>query len=40
MSYYTNWNNLKYEEKMGKWETHGETRHRHYKVRFIAQKNI
>ncbi len=35
---YKGWNIIFYEEELGGWETHGEPRHRHYKVRMIAQK--
>jgi len=35
---YKDWKILFYEEKLGDWETHGELRHRHFKVKLIAQK--
>ena len=35
---YRYWKIPFYEEKLGEWETHGEPRHRHFKVRLIAQK--
>ncbi|MCX6774158.1 MAG: methyltransferase domain-containing protein [Candidatus Micrarchaeota archaeon] len=35
---YKDWKILFYEEKLGKWETHGKTRHRHLTIRMIAQK--
>lgn len=36
--YYSDWKIIKYQEKLGKWETHGEKLHRHYLVKLIAQK--
>ncbi len=35
---YKDWKILFYEEKLDKWETHGEPKHRHFVVRLIAQK--
>lgn len=35
---YKNWKIVFYEEKLGKWETHGEQRHRHFLVKMMAQK--
>ncbi len=35
---YKDWKILFYEEKLGKWETHGEPRHRHFVVRLISKK--
>ena len=36
---YQNWNIIFYEEKLGDWESHGGTPHKHYIVNLIAQKN-
>lgn len=38
IKYYSDWKIYKHQEKWGKWETHGETIHRHYLTRLIAQK--
>lgn len=35
---YKDWKILFYEEKLGDWETHGESKHRHFTVKLIAQK--
>ena len=35
---YKDWKIIFYEEKLGDWETHGEPRHRHFRVKLIAQK--
>lgn len=35
---YKDWKILFYEEKLGR-ETHGESKHRHFTVKLIAQKN-
>ena len=35
---YKDWKIIFYEEKLGKWETHGEPKHRHFTVKIIAQK--
>lgn len=35
---YKNWKIIFYLEKLGKWETHGEPKHRHFIVKMIAQK--
>lgn len=37
-AYYSGWKIFKHVEKWGKWETHGEPRHRHHVVQLIAQK--
>lgn len=39
-TYYSGWEIIKYNEKWGKWEMHGEPRHRHFIVRLIARKII
>lgn len=36
--YYSNWNILKYVEKLSRWETHNEPKHRHHIVGLIARK--
>jgi tellurite methyltransferase len=35
---YKDWKILFYEEKLGSWETHCRPKHRHFKVKLIAQK--
>lgn len=35
---YKDWKIIFYEEKLGNWETHGKSRHRHFPVKLIAQK--
>lgn len=36
--FYSDWIIIKYYEELGKWETHGEPKHRHHKVRLIAKR--
>lgn len=35
---YSNWQIIKYSEKLSNWETHGESKHRHFVVKMIAKK--
>ncbi len=35
---YKDWKIIFYEEKLGDWETHGESRHRHFFVKLVVQK--
>jgi len=35
---YKDWKILFYKEELGDWKTHGESRHRHFTVKMIAQK--